>query len=739
MLHLRNLRSSEVFDGVAPWDFSDLSLVPLSCFSDKGVRDMWVNNPELQYNVYTLYEGVQSNRRLCGERPGEEGNPPDSISGFAVDYDVPLELPEVVEKLSRFGDKAPTWFEQTLSGHARLIWMFEKPVKLPSRRFARMLLQRLTEFLPVDRLPGIDKGSLEAPERYFTNGARWARISSKPLDFATVQGWVIKASEKFDWTSKEFGKAVSLEAIREECKRRFPRFSEWPGDFQLGSTGPSFWIEGSTSPKSAIVRETGIHTFSAHANKAFYSWAEIVGAEFVDTTENNSLGKAVEGIFYDGRQFIWKNPEGKYVFENRQNLELILRIRRGVSDRKPKGSHSELELAVAHIIENQRVDGAASCAFYPHGVFSFQGKSVLNTHQVEAMKPAADPTVWGPTGGFPFLSEFLDTFFDPVFPQKDIFLCWLQIFYRSCLHRVPRSGHGLFICGPVNAGKSFLNTGVIAGLIGGHALANDYLMGSDNFNSEMFDSGFWSLDDGTPLTSDAIHRLFSENVKKMVANRHHRVNEKFRKAVSVPWQGRIGVTCNDDPISIRTIPNLDLSIREKLLIFRAGQRKVQFKEQAEMEKILARELPNFARWLLDWAPPSHCFEGADVRFGCRSYCEDSLARAANRSSDISSFTEMLTLWLRNYWSVNREAEYWEGSATQLRLAMSTDPSYAEILRQYKPESMPRMLALMQQRQIFSMQIIDGENERLYRIFRAEADKPVPAPEIEQAACHFQKQ
>ncbi len=733
MLHLRNLRSSEVFDGVAPWDFSDLSAVPLSCFGDKAIRDTWVNNPELQYNVYTLYEGVQSNLRLRGDKPGVEGNPPCKVSGFALDYDVPMTLSEVKEKLTRFGGRAPTWFEQTLSGHVRLVWMFERPILLPSRRFALLLIQKINEFIPVDRIPGLDKSSLEAPERYFTNGARWTQISSKPLSAALVQGWVISASEKFDWNTKELGKAISLEAVKVECARRYPRFSEWIGDFELGSAGPSFWVEGSTSPKSAIVRETGIHTFANHADKAFYSWAEIVGAEFVDTTENTALGNAVDGIFYDGRQFIWKSPEGKFVFDSRQTLELVLRVRRGISDRRPKGGHSQLEQAITHIVENQRVDGAASCAFYPHGVFSFQGRRVLNTHQIEALRPAEEPAVWGPDGNLPFLSRFIDTFFDPVQPQKDLFCCWLKCFYESCYRRTPRSGHGLFICGPVNAGKTFMNTGIVAGLVGGHALANDYLTGADNFNSEMFDSAFWSMDDGTPLTNQGLHQLFSENIKKFVANRHHRVNEKYRKAVPVPWQGRIGVTCNDDAISIRNIPNLDLSIREKLLIFRAGPRQVQFFEQAEMEAILARELPYLARWLLDWEPPSHCYEGADVRFGCRSYCEESLARASNRSSDISVFSEMLTSWLDGYWTANREEVVWEGTSTQLRLAMSAEAGYAEMLRQYKPEAMPRMLALIQQRKIFEIEIVDGDTERTYRIYRPENSKPKPPEEIPQAA------
>lgn len=719
MLYLKNLCSSETFDGIVPWEVCDLSQIPFTCFKDKKARDNWINNPELQYHVYTMFEGVQKNVRLRGAREGVEGNSVAVMHGVAVDYDTSISVEEIQSISERFGEKLPAWFEQTLSGNGRLIWLFETPVNLPSRRFLKLLIEKLPEFLPVDRIPGLDRSALETPERYFTNGARWTKLSNYVVPTDLLTGWIIKASEKFDWTSKELGKAISLKSVEEECRIQFPKFLEWPGEFVLGAQGPSFWLPESTSPKSAIVRETGMHTFSAHASKAFYSWAEIVGSQFVDKTEHNALGKAVSGIFYDGQKFVWKDTSGKFVFESRQNLELILRVQRGVSDRKPKGGHSDLEQAITHVLDKQRVDGATSCAFYPHGVFTFQGKRILNTHQIEAMKPA-DTGVWGPEGNFPFVSTFLDTFFDPSHPQLDFFLAWLQLFYRACLRRTPRSGQSVFVCGPVNVGKGFLNHGIVAGVVGGHTPANEYLVGSDNFNSELFDTALWTVDDGSVMSSAAIHRLFSENVKKAVANRHHRANEKYRKAVITPWQGRIFVTCNDDAISIRIIPDLSISVREKLMIFRAGIRKVQFRSQPEMEALLTQELPNFCRWILDWKAPEHCFVGADVRFGVGAYCEESLARSSNRSSNISVFAEMLTQWLREYFQsdANRGIEFWEGSATQLRIAMSGDSVYAEMLRAYKPESIPQMLALLQQQQVFKITIHDGD-ERIFKVAREE--------------------
>src|SRR6185369_16714379 len=286
MVFLRNLNSSECFDGVLPWRFAGLSAVPPQALKDKAYRDAWINTPDTSYHVYTLYEGTQSNLRLRGSRGGEDDNPPLVMHGLAIDYDTAMTVEQVVKALPLMGECPPTWFEQTLSGNGRLIWLFSAPLKLPSRTFLLRLLEKIDGIIPFRKLPGIDEAALKAPERYFTNGARWTMISRRKVSEAALRGFVMKVAEKFQWNSREFGRAVNLADIAVECKKLFPRFSEWTGDFVVGAPGPSFWVDGSTSPKSAIVRETGMHTFAAHAHKAFYSWAELVGAEFVENNEN---------------------------------------------------------------------------------------------------------------------------------------------------------------------------------------------------------------------------------------------------------------------------------------------------------------------------------------------------------------------------------------------------------------------------------------------------------------------
>lgn len=742
MVHLHNLSSSECFDGVKPWRFLDLAKVPSNCFRDKAARDAWINTPTTSFNVYTLYEGVQSNLRLRGGSGTGDENPPLVMHGLAIDYDAAMDLSSVLQALPLMAGCPPNWFEQTLSGNGRLVWLFSEPLRLPNRKFLVRLLANLHDLIPFRKVAGIDEGALKSPERYFTNGCRWQLISRQRIPSSLLRGYLLKISEKFDWQQKEFGKATNLEDVSNECKKTFPRFREWPGEFVLGATGPSFWVDGSESPKSAIVRETGMQTFSSHATKAFYPWAEIVGSKFVEDSESIRLGRAVDGVYFDGRNFIVKDGSGTYAFHTKDNMRLLLQGNRGLKGGNRKdGSLSEVDRAIVHVLQHSVVAGASSCAFYPHGVFTFNGARILNTHQRDVMHPAPENCAWGDEGKFPWLSKFFDTFFDPVYPQKERFLAWFRYHYKACFDRQPVSGHGVFIAGPVGSGKTFLSRGLLATALGGCAEANNYLISSDNFNSELFDCALWVIDDGSVASSQRLHQLFTENVKRCVANRDHRVNEKFRKAVMTPWQGRIFVTLNLDPESLRLIPNTDASILEKLMIFKVGERTVIFMSQPEMEAMLQRELPWFLRWLLEWQPPAHCFDGADVRFGLAAYAEPSIVRAANLSSGKTVFIEILSRWLKDFFTeISPRALFWEGTATDLRMAMTANAVYGELLRGYRPEEIPKMLVNAMSRGVLKIEISDDtDTTRRFKIHREGKLPTLENPGVPQTInSNFQK-
>lgn len=715
MFYLKNLCSSEIFTGIKPWEFTKFDLVPTECLQDKAARDKWINDTTTDFYVYSLTEGVAANIRL---RKGADPNPPHSMWGFAADVDTNITF-EQIEEFTKGMRYRPNWFEQTLSGNARLLWLFASKLMVPSRSFELAIRAELCEKLNLDILPGFDKPAFLTPERYYTNGCRWQKMASAPISDDSVRSTVMAVSEKFDWTSKELGKPTSLADVADECRRKYPKFVEWKGDFKLGATGPSFWITESESPKSAVIRETGMHTFSAHAAKAFYSWEEIVGKEFVEVTEEKKQGKAVENLFFDGKMYWFKDRKGQFVPSDSKRVELRLRGSFGITARKVKGQElSEVEQIFNYVNENQSVAAAGPCAFFPKGLITYNGKMILNTHSIDALTPAPDATPWGKDGKFPFVSGLLDQFYTTQ-EQLEIFLAWYKRFYLMCLNRKPVSGQALLAYGPTGTGKTLLGARLLGDSVGGAADGNQLFTEAGGFNGDLFKYGIITVNDAVTSTTDSGLLLLAEKLKAFVANPEHQFNEKYMVAHKLPWQGRIWFTGNTDANSLRRAPSLDMSNEDKMILLQVAKRTINFYEQEIMEELFKSELPHFLRWLHDWKAPSHCYNGADHRFGVRAYCNPELRAAMQKSSPLNSLGELLSKFLDSVFTDQDDKLEWSGTATDLRLEMSTNPQFSELLRSYRPEQMTRLLLQLASTKSIPMEVVDclDTQHRIYKFPR----------------------
>lgn len=716
MFFLKNLASTEVHSGL-PWIDTPHDSVPPRAITDKSYRTQWMTAPSTNYPAYSLIEGTNAKLRLKGpSATNEDGNAPHALHGIVADYDLKLGQAEIDAGLARMNFK-PTWLETSLSGNLRALWIFEKPVLLHSYAYTVHLLKRICDFLPLKSMPGLDEPALFSPDRYYTTGLVWTETGAGPVSDALVRNFLVEISSKFEWSSAENGPVVPLEVIAAECAKRFPRFKTWPGKFELGSSGPSFWIDGSVSSNSAIVRETGISTFSAHATKPFYNWSELIGAELVNQFKAKQLGEAVTDIFYDEKNYYSKMADGSWAIDPAANIALLLKVGRGLSDRTRKGENSsEVDQALLYIQRNQRVRTAASFAFYPEGVGVWNGEKILNTHHTKALAPAPSPATWGPDGQFPWISKFLDTLFLPA-DQLPFFLSWLKFFYTSCYARVPRAGTCLFICGGVSVGKTFLNRCIIAGLVSGFAECNDYFMGSDNFNAEIFDKALWCVDDATMGGDAKSHRLFSNMIKRAVANPSFKLNGKYLKGVTVRWSGRVIVTANIDTESLRLLPDLDASVREKICLLKTVPESLgHFVSAPMMEDIVTRELPYFARFLLDMEYPAHTLS-VDPRFFISPYHEATLTTSANQSSNSSAFSEILEDFLSEFFIREPGADFWEGTSLALHKQLLAEPAYEQILRPYTSQTMGRLLSGLIGKGIFDISDGEGTFSRTFKIGR----------------------
>lgn len=658
MRYLDNLRGVGTTKG-DPWDFQ--GEIPEEARTNKKKRDTWITGVTTRHCVYSAWEGVNTDQRISTPKGAEEGNEPRMLYGLVADYDAQADADDIANGLKRLKAYKPNWTSTSLSGNCHAVWLFETPLIVPNRRWAVAFLEYVAAEMKLDTfLAGFDRAAFLKPERYYTNSCDWSLVHGKRMEKALIQGWAVQVGRRFDWSQE--GVSIPLDEIEKELQIQHPNF-EWPGPFEEGTQGPTFWVAGSQSPKSATVRATGMQTFSAHATRAFYPWADLVGATFVRQYTTKQMGNAVEGIYYltGDRRYIRQIPTGQWIWESADDIKGYLLCNRGLTADRKKGQASEADLAIDHVKNYQAIDTAVPRAFQAPGMQWVNGKRVLNTFTGKALTPADGQATWGPDGGFPWLSAYLET----IFPgeQLDYIRSWMHRLYTGCLNVKLESNHTLFIAGPPGVGKTFFSNAVVSRMVGGFADAQDFLTNGAAFNSQLFECALWCVDDSTPTTNAYAHRRYSSMLKKVAANQSLQTHEKFKTPGMTNWQGGVVVTCNHDPESIRMIPGLDGSILDKLSLLRtcdAGQ-GVKFPGKAEVTELLDRELPALCAYLRDFTIPGGLRD--DARYGIKPYHHTELVATAEQSSHDATFSQALEFWREAYFTgPHKQEAHWSGNA-----------------------------------------------------------------------------
>lgn len=710
---LRNLCTHEITECL-PWDFpaENLAKVPPDCFADKKLRDKWANTPATVHQMYTGICGLNPNLRI-----GKE-NPPHDAQVIAIDVDCKLSRAELDGALERMGDRKPNYIETTFSGHFRLVWILGRPINFLDRAdYAKYLLERLHELLPYRQVPNIDEGAVGSATRYYTNGCRWEKIHDVPVPSDLVLGWEMAVSKKFSFQGPELIE-IPLEIVAPLLKEKYPRFAEWDGDFVVDSMGPTFWEPESTSPRSAIANTKGIRSFAQHADHhAFMSWADFFGIPFVKEFQTKQMGAAVDGIYFDNHQFIYKNLKGEWMFDTTDSLSRHLRVERSISDRRPKGAnYSPLDEAIIHIRNHGQIASAGSFAFYPKGLMPYQGKRFLNVHTIDVLPPAPGTQKWG--DNFPFIAKFYDGWLTSG-EALDSFISYASYAYRCAYNRDPQPGPVSYFIGPPCCGKTLNTRYIIGALFNGYAECQDWIMGRDSFNSELWQVFIWALDDNSLGLDQRTHRLMTEMLKRACANQAFRSNEKYRAASLVDWAGRILASCNDDPDSLRAIPEIGMGNLDKLNLFRCVPVRTDgfvFPERPVITKILAKELPYFAKYLMDYEIPDRLLT-PEKRYGPKVYHDPSVITEANQSSQAAGVGEQLDEWMRIYFTEKHPArDCWEGTAYQLFKSMMTDCSMGEAIGRTSADQLGKMLPVLAMKG-FDIKVHGNELRRLFTICR----------------------
>ena len=152
-----------------------------------------------------------------------------------------------------------------------------------------------------------------------------------------------------------------------------------------------------------------------------------------------------------------------------------------------------------------------------------------------------------------------------------------------------------------------------------------------------------------------------------------------------------------------------------ILVGTADVTPVKFPSQANIARILEKELPWFARWLLDWEIPKDLL--GDSRFGVKHFADATLLETSRQSSPTAAFSQILELWKHNYFKDGANGEFWEGTALQLQMAIIlSDPGFAFPMKAYNVNSIGRHLASMVQKGAHIEFSSDGINP-VWKIYR----------------------
>ena len=621
-------------------------------FVNKDAYRRWCSHPHTQHRFLSQIEGLQPGVRVS------LGNPPALIHGLTLEYDAELmnEWAQRVQKISVPG-LCPVWGCRSFSGNGRLFFPFERPLGFVNvelwRGFAKIAF---AELKAKRLLAGFEEDESSDFSHYFELGTDWVQISGgQPVPAATVEGWLYRAVQKVDWLAK--GQALPVTRLREEAERRFP--GRWPGGsaaFDIGARGVRFW-DPSADATGVIATATGCVCFTG--DKAFVSWAEIFGHDFVRQVTDDIVGAAIIGIYYNpaSNKYWRQSAAAGWQPWTKEDIRLQLGAR-GLGLKPPRGQElSQADHALIMIHETKTVDGVFP-AFFRKGeiIWSNQAR-YLNTSKVLLLRAAEDHHQW--RQGFPWLAEYLERFFMGQLPH---YLCWLSHFYRSALAGNPVRGLSLFIAGPPNAGKTFLNNAVHKLIFGSAGEATQFLIGQDQFNAFLFSCPIWTVDDAIASTEGRTQTRFSQVVKAITANDEFTMRGMYREGIRMPWTGRLIVTMNDDPESLQMLPSTETNLMDKIMLLRANATNLDFPSD---EQILI-ELPHFTAFLRDMPKDPGIWVGG--RFGIKPYHDPDLRQAAEDSQETTSAKELICQWAKCHFGIDgpgATAEEWRGNPTNL--------------------------------------------------------------------------
>ncbi len=659
LFSLPNLASHEV----SVMDVETAPVVTRPEFASKTEYRAWCGKKTTDHAFVSMIEGLTPGVRVSA------ANPPRKLHGLILEYDAKA------PKVPNLSDARylPTWKITTFSGNMRLVFPFESPISVDDADLAREFQKVAHKNLKAKRLgAGWEPEESAKAGQYFEIGTEWVPMGGEPLAVEALYGWLAEAATKVRWDNK--GAVIPFEKLRERAETSFP--GRWAGGwagFQPGARGSRFWDQ-SADAESVLVTETGCVCFTG--DQAFMPWSAIFGSDWVREQQGGIIGEAIANLWWEeGTSKYWRRYASGDLGAMCTMADVKLHLRaQGLKDIPTKGEEfTPVEQAIYACQITRRAEVVVPLIYRPNDIVIHNRRRYLNTSRVRPTAPLPDPRSWGE--GFPWVAKYLDRLWDR--EQKLRYLAWVAHFYQQALAGRPGTGLALFVAGDGSIGKNFSTNAILGQLFGGHGDASKFVTGKDNFIGNLLDCPIWTCHD-TQRAADNMNgqNTFTQQLKRIIADRELIARAMYKEGVDVPWNGRIVVTLNTDPESLRMLPDLEQTILNKVLLLRAGDPRIS--DFPSDEEVLA-ELPAFGSFLRDFEIPA---EIREPRFGVVHWAHPDLLDAAHAESPTTGALEVLSIWRKEYFSgvAAPDATSWIGTATELLQLMHRLDSTEAVVR-----------------------------------------------------------
>ena len=368
--------------------------------------------------------------------------------------------------------------------------------------------------------------------------------------------------------------------------------------------------------------------------------------------------------FYDaGRMgYLWPAPDGSWLPQNEGQIKRHL-LAAGYERQARKGEPvSSLDRAIIQLQLHHKVDYAAPLAGYRAGPYTMQGRKILVTSSPALVDPVP--------GEWPTVRHVLESMLaDPDHDQLGLMDAWLSVSLRALYAGKPRTGPVLCLCGPKDCGKSLWQAFLTVLLGGRSAKPYQYAMGSTDFNADLFYAEHLMVEDENPSTDMRARRMLGAHFKAYAANTAHKCHAKGRDGLTLEPFWRCTVSVNDEPEHLLTLPPLDESLLDKVILLRCRPPAEPFNDgtaegRDAFMKALTAEAPAYVHHLLAWRIPEHL---THPRFGVTAFQHPELVEAL---LELSSERQLLSLV--DVARLIPAIGPWEGTAEDLERALRED-------------------------------------------------------------------